>query len=50
MSGGPLLNREGCLIGIASGNSGGEAYYVDEFEIANLINGNSATKSFENLE
>jgi len=37
MSGGPLLDLNGYLVGIASGNSGGNAYYLDEFEISRYI-------------
>jgi hypothetical protein len=48
MSGGPLLNQDGFLIGIASGNSSGAAYYLDEFEISLLMNMNSPTKTKEN--
>jgi len=33
MSGGPLLSIRGELIGIASGNSGGNAFYIDKSEI-----------------
>ncbi len=37
MSGGPLLSSSGALMGIASGNSDGHAYYVDEAEIASFL-------------
>jgi S1-C subfamily serine protease len=37
MSGGPLLDEDGLLIGIASGNSGGAGFYLDEFEISQFM-------------
>ncbi|MCY2973370.1 MAG: serine protease [Planctomycetota bacterium] len=48
MSGGPLLDRNGFLIGIASGNSGGAAYYLDEIEISRLINRDLSVQKGEN--
>ena len=44
MSGGPLLSTRGELIGIASGNSGGNAFYVDEFEISRFPDGLPSSK------
>ena len=45
MSGGPLLSTRGELMGIASGNSGGNAFYVDEFEISRFSIGPPSSKN-----
>ncbi|OYP34091.1 serine protease [Rhodopirellula sp. MGV] len=37
VSGSALLNRDGCLVGIASGNGDGAAYYCGPIDIRNMV-------------
>lgn len=49
-SGGPLLDKDGCLIGLASGASEGKGYYTHGAEIQNWLKGTKFKFLLENQQ